>query len=518
LAAEIAAEPPRDERQEVSTTADVGVVPFTHTRVSAINGLPRRTRPRRAPVVRPAAALGEEFSARRTFVPIQTRVLSVLGGATLLALIVNTGATLVLLVGVATIVYLASAVYRLRIFARALSDPQIVDIPDAAAIAVWDRTLPTYTILVPAYREPEVIGGLLRAIEAISYPADRLDVKLLLEADDAETIRAAHAARPAPYVEIVHIPYSEPRTKPKALNVGLASARGRLVTIYDAEDRPEPLQLRRSVAAFRHLDASIACLQAKLSYHNADQNLITKWFTGEYAMWFSQLLPGLIGGAAPVPLGGTSNHFRIEVLRQLGGWDPHNVTEDADLGIRLHRAGYRTRVLDSTTMEEANSDFINWVKQRSRWYKGYLQTWLVHMRDPRRLWRELGPRGFVGFNLFVGGTPLLALLNPIFWALTMLWFIGQFDVIAQLFPAWLYYMSLLCMVFGNLGLFYATILAARISGSPSMTVASLLSPLYWGMMSLAAVKAVLQLVHAPSFWEKTVHGLDRPEETRRAAI
>ena len=509
--------PPQDASAPASLMPEVGLVPFSHARLSAINRARRRGLQRRSPVDRPAGVLAEELSSRRTLSIRQMDVLRIIVATLVLAMVINVSATLVLLVALASVAYLASAAYRLRIFARALRDPLVVDIPEAAAAGVWDRTLPTYTILVPAYREPEVIGGLLRALEMLDYPADRLDVKLLLEADDAETISAARAANPGPYVEIIPIPYSEPRTKPKALNVGLASARGRLVTIYDAEDRPEPLQLRRAVKAFRRLDPTIACLQAKLSYHNADQNLITKWFTTEYAMWFSQLLPGLVAGAAPVPLGGTSNHFRTEVLREVGGWDPHNVTEDADLGIRLHRAGYRTRVLDSTTMEEANSDFINWVKQRSRWYKGYLQTWLVHMREPQRLWHELGPRGFIGFNLFVGGTPLLAMLNPIFWALTLLWLIGQFDFIAQLFPAWLYYTSLLCMIFGNLGFLYATILAARISGSPSMTVASLLSPLYWGMMSLAAIKAVVQLVHAPSFWEKTVHGLDRPEETRRAA-
>lgn len=474
--------------------------------------------PRRSPVTRKSAALPAELSSVETVTRRQRAALRLIVLVVLAALVVNAGATLVLLVAIATIAYLASAVYRLRVFIRALSDPQVIDVPDAVAAGIWDRTLPTYTILVPAYREPEVIRGLLHALDELDYPADRLDIKLLLEADDGDTIRAAEAANPGPHVEIVRIPYSEPRTKPKALNIGLARARGRLVTIYDAEDLPEPLQLRRAVAAFRNLDPSIACLQAKLSYHNADQNLITRWFTTEYAMWFSQLLPGLVGGAAPVPLGGTSNHFRVQILREIGGWDPHNVTEDADLGIRLHRAGYRTRVLNSVTMEEANSDFINWVKQRSRWYKGYLQTWLVHMRDPVRLWRELGPKGFIGFNLFVGGTPLLALLSPIFWALTALWLVGQFDVIAQLFPPWLYYSSLVCMVFGNLGFLYATILAARISGSASMTVASLLSPLYWGMMSVAAIKAVVQLIHAPSFWEKTVHGLDRPEETRRAAV
>ena len=431
----------------------------------------------------------------------------VLGSVALLAVVAPLQAA-TLFVASATVVYLASLAYRVRIFVRALDDPRVIAVDDAAARAIPSRSLPVYTILVPAYREPEVIGRLLASIDALEYPRDRLDVKLLLEQDDPETLAAAVAAQPGPHVEIVRVPPSEPRTKPKACNVGLARARGRFLTIYDAEDRPDPLQLRRAVAAFRTLDRSIACLQAKLSFHNADQNLITKWFTAEYAMWFGQFLPGLIDAGAPIPLGGTSNHFRREVLEAVGAWDPWNVTEDADLGIRLHRAGYRTAVLESVTHEEANSDFVNWIKQRSRWYKGYLQTWLVHLRDPRGLWRALGPRGFVGFNLFLGGTPLLALLNPVFWALTAVWFLARPEVIQALFPAWLYYTSLFCLVLGNFLFLYASMIAAHTLRRPSLVVAAALSPLYWGMMSIAAIKAALQLLTAPSFWEKTAHGLD----------
>jgi glycosyltransferase XagB len=229
-------------------------------------------------------------------------------------------------------------------------------------------------------------------------------------------------------------------------------------------------------------------------------------------MWFSQLLPGLVREGTPLPLGGTSNHFRRKTLESVGAWDPYNVTEDADLGIRLHRAGHRTQVLETVTLEEANSDFVNWVKQRSRWYKGYMQTWLVHMRHPRRLWREVGGSGFVGFNLFVGGTPLLALLNPVFWAMTVAWFLFRPDFVVSIFPGWLYYVSLLCLLLGNFAFVYASMVAARAAGSPALVIAALLSPVYWVMMSIAAIKALIQLFHAPSFWEKTSHGLDRGDD------
>jgi cellulose synthase/poly-beta-1,6-N-acetylglucosamine synthase-like glycosyltransferase len=397
-------------------------------------------------------------------------------------------------------------------FRDALAKPAIIQVSDAEAMAVPDSELPGYTILVPVYREAEVIGDLIQALDALVYPKDRLDVKLLLEEDDQETFLAALRAGGRSYLRLLRLPPSDPRTKPKACNEGLARARGRFVTIYDAEDRPDPLQLRRAVVAFGRVSEEVACLQAKLSYHNVNQNLITRWFTGEYELWFGQLLPGLVSRHAPLPLGGTSNHFRRDVLIEIGGWDPYNVTEDADLGVRLHRRGYRTQVLDSTTLEEANSDFVNWVKQRSRWYKGYLMTWLVHMRHPRDLWRELGPAGFFGFNLFVGGTPVVALLNPVFWTLTLLWFLARPEWINALFPAWLYYAGLLSMIAGNAAVTYMAMVSARTTKHPSLVIAAALQPAYWVMMSIAAIKALVQLIHTPSFWEKTVHGLDRLAE------
>jgi cellulose synthase/poly-beta-1,6-N-acetylglucosamine synthase-like glycosyltransferase len=454
------------------------------------------------------------LSAKRTLSAGQRRVIIGLGLVAGPAFLLGPIGTITAAIALATTFYLATLVYRLLMFRAALNAPETVVVSDAEARAIPGNELPTYTVLVPAYREPEVIEGLLASLRQLEYPAARLDIKLLLEADDPETLAALALAHPGSNVEILRVLPSEPRTKPKACNVGLGRARGRFVTVYDAEDRPDPLQLRRAVAAFRRLPVEVACLQAKLSYHNADQNLLTRWFTAEYALWFGQFLPGLVRLGAPVPLGGTSNHFRREILVRVGGWDPFNVTEDADLGVRLHRLGFRTSVLESTTLEEANSDFVNWAKQRSRWYKGYLQTWLVHMRHPRRLWQQLGARGFIGFNLFVGGTPFLALLNPVFWALTAIWFLAKPPVVLELFPAWLYYASMLSFAFGNFVFLYTAVVGAQLVGRPSLVFASLLSPVYWVMMSIAAIKAMAQLFAAPAFWEKTVHGLDRASVRR----
>ena len=239
------------------------------------------------------------MSAESTFTRGQVAAFRIVVAVLAMGIVINATATAVATIGFVTALYLGALLFRARIFWRALESPAELRVTDAQARALWEHALPIYTVLVPAYGEPEVIAHVIEAIEAIDYPKERLDVKLLLEEDDVATIDAAMAARPGPHIEIVRVPYSEPRTKPKACNYGLKLARGKFVTIYDAEDRPEPLQLRRAIAAFRTLDETYACLQAKLAYHNTTQNSITRWFTTEYAMWFNQLLPGLVADRVP---------------------------------------------------------------------------------------------------------------------------------------------------------------------------------------------------------------------------
>jgi len=425
------------------------------------------------------------------------------GGAVLNGLLM-----LQIMVAVGTAMYTATLIYRMLLIRRGLKGSHLVQVSDQDALAIPADQLPVYSVLVPAYREPGVIGKIIAAISQLDYPADKLDVRLLLEADDEETIAAARTSVGSAPITIVLVPAAEPRTKPKACNFGLQSATGELVTIFDAEDRPEPLQLRRAVLALQRLGEGFACVQARLGYFNATQNMITRWFTIEYGTWFRFLLPGLVSVGAPIPLGGTSNHFRTPLLRALQAWDPYNVTEDADLGIRLARLGYSVGVLDSMTEEEANSDFVNWIKQRSRWYKGYLQTWLVHMRRPVDVHRELGWRGAFGLHLFVLGTPLTALINPLFWGLAILWFVQKPSGVAALFPSAVYYVALTCFVFGNAAVIYVNVLTTQVINQPNLLKAGLLVPAYWVMMSIAAVKAAFQLIFKPSYWEKTSHGLN----------
>src|SRR5207302_6827414 len=276
--------------------------------------------------------------------------------------------------------------------------------------------------------------------------------------------------------------------KPKACNYGLQFARGEYCVIYDAEDIPEPLQIKKALAVFRRSGSEIGCVQAKLNYYNPQQNVITRWFSLEYTSWFDFFLPGLVDLGLPVPLGGSSNHFPTRLLRDLGAWDPNNVTEDADLGMRLHRAGYQTALMDSVTLEEANSDFVNWMRQRSRWGKGYLISWLVLMRHPVLLRRDVGWRATAAMTLTLGGTFGVGLLNLMVWLLTTLWILAQFNFIAYLFPTGIYYVGMIELLFGNFFFMYMNLWAAHYHKSFDLTHAGMVTPFYWLMASLAMVK------------------------------
>jgi cellulose synthase/poly-beta-1,6-N-acetylglucosamine synthase-like glycosyltransferase len=370
-----------------------------------------------------------------------------------------------------------------------------------AAIAS-DAALPTYTVLVPLYREAEVLPQLLEGLGALDYPAHLLDIKLVLEADDHDTIAAARRLQ-TPF-EIIEVPPGGPRTKPKAANYALAFARGEYLVVYDAEDRPEPDQLKKAVAAFRTLPRRTACLQARLNFYNADHNWLTRMFALDYALWFDALLPGLDRIGVPMPLGGTSNHFRTAVLRDIGGWDAFNVTEDADIGIRLAQLGYRVSMLDSTTFEEAPIALGAWLRQRSRWLKGYMQTWLVHMRDPVALARRTGLSGFLAFQLFIGGGVVFALANPPLWiaflaALLLHWLYGAAGPGAVIPGAGL--------LANNVLLTYLAVLAPRRRGWDALAPYGLTVIAYWGLVSAAGYRGIWQLATRPFFWEKTTHGV-----------
>jgi cellulose synthase/poly-beta-1,6-N-acetylglucosamine synthase-like glycosyltransferase len=388
--------------------------------------------------------------------------------------------------------------------------------PSHAADA--DDRLPVYSVIVALYREAAAVPGLVQALRSLDYPAEKLDIKLVLEPDDIETQKALSECELAPSFTIMHAPTGGPRTKPKALNAALPFARGAYVVVFDAEDRPEPDQLKRALRIFRDATPNLACVQARLTIDNSTDSWLTRMFTGEYAGLFDVFLPGIAAWRLPLPLGGSSNHFRTSVLREVGAWDSYNVTEDADLGMRLARRGYYTAVSDSTTYEEAPSRFMPWLKQRTRWFKGWMQTWLVHMRAPGRLLQDLGVSGFLVFQLVVGGTVLAALIHGIF-AIALTWQVatgflwsertGLGDIMqAGLHGTTLVMGYLISGLLALLGLIRRRALACA--------WALFLIPLYWLLLSIAAWRALLHLAFKPYTWEKTAHGLART--SRRSGV
>jgi glycosyltransferase XagB len=383
--------------------------------------------------------------------------------------------------------------------------PDQADVPD-----IDEHDLPIYTILVPMLREKRTtIEHLARNLQSLEYPLHKLDIKLVLEADDLQTIEIVKELALPAYFEIVRVPPSEPRTKPKACNYALKFARGDYVTIYDAEDRPDPDQLKRAIATFRQGDERLACVQCALNYFNGDENWLTRMFTIEYTYWFDLMLPALSRLNLPIPLGGTSNHFRTEVLREMIAWDPFNVTEDADLGIRMNRLKYHTQAITSTTYEEANCRISNWIRQRTRWLKGYMQTYLVHMREPVKLYRELGPRGFLSFQLFIGGNVLSNMANVVLIVIFVAGVVLGSDQVSVLFPHPTIEIAWLNLIAGNVLLLLLNLLAVWRRRLHSLLPFVATVPFYWLLASVAAYRAMYQLFFHPSQWEKTEHGISK---------
>jgi cellulose synthase/poly-beta-1,6-N-acetylglucosamine synthase-like glycosyltransferase len=372
-----------------------------------------------------------------------------------------------------------------------------------------DRQLPVYTVIAALYREARSVDQLLRAINALDYPREKLQIIIVLEPNDLATRAAIARFGPMPHLQVLIAPANYPQTKPKALNCALPFARGAFTAVFDAEDRPEPGQLRAALDAFRSHASDVACAQASLCINNFAESWLTRMFAAEYAGQFDVFLPGFSAMRLPLPLGGSSNHFRTAVLREVGGWDAWNVTEDADLGFRLARFGYRSVTFDSTTEEEAPPAFKVWLGQRSRWMKGWMQTWLVHMRRPGRLWRQSGPRGFFALNLIVGGNVLSALAYPV-----LVIELAGFSVSAStgVIPDWFFTGSMVPLHIATLA---AGLLSTALIGLMGLARRRrlrigwipLATPLYWGCLSIAAWRALRELWQDPYRWEKTEHGL-----------
>lgn len=407
-------------------------------------------------------------------------------------------------------IYFIICIHKLFLVFRGLTKSKEIKVGEIEIMS--NREWPIYTILLPIYKEKEIFDQLYTAIESIDYPKDKLDVILLIEEDDLEIKEYLKNFQLPYHWRIIEIPNFKPKTKGKALNFGLNQAKGTYLVIYDAEDIPERDQLKKAVIGFRKVSDNVVCLQSKLNYYNPNQNFLTKWFTAEYSLWFDLYLPGIDSIEAPIPLGGTSNHFKTNVLKELGGWDPFNVTEDCDLGIRIFKNGYRTKVLDTTTWEEANSELNNWIKQRSRWVKGYIQTYFVHLRNPFKLLKQIGFKNFIHFNLIVGGNFFVLCFNPIAWIFLLIWFFSSQKIY---FPNLFFIIITPVLLIGNIIFVVINIVGVLKRKWYKLVFPALLSPFYWILMSIGALKGFFQFFRKPHYWEKTEHALFIPELSRR---
>jgi glycosyltransferase XagB len=441
--------------------------------------------------------------------------------------IVNWMVTTMLVFAVISIGYFLVNPIKIFISLRGFRGSRTLRITKGELFWVQDEDLPTYTVLVPIFHEAKVLPQILRNLHNLNYPKNKLDIKILLEEKDQETIEEARIlglfgspkkmVRGIPrdqYTEFLKpfdpiiIPAGKVTTKPRACNYGLLRSKGELVVIYDAEDKPDPDQLRKAAVVFLRSNDNVVCLQSKLNFYNADENILTKWFSIEYANWYEFYLQGLDWIEAPIPLGGTSNHFRKKGLDELGRWDPYNVTEDADLGLRLARHKWKTELIDSHTYEEAPLSLKSWIRQRSRWYKGHLQTYLVHMRQPRKLFKDLGSQGFFKFQLTFGTSVFIPLINPLLWVLTAASFLLPVNL-SWLTPSYLQIICLSNLIAGNASYLSIYVIACTKLKKYRYIPYALLMPLYWVLHSIASWRGLIQLIRNPFYWDKTSHGVTK---------
>ncbi|MFQ5437847.1 MAG: glycosyltransferase family 2 protein, partial [Paracoccaceae bacterium] len=410
------------------------------------------------------------------------------------------------------ITLMAFGVLRVLAFLSRLKDRVGRRRPEAPIAA---EPLPVVSIMVPLHGEDAILPSLIERLSASEYPVELLDICLVLEAGDTRTHAALARLNLPPWFRAITVPASPLRTKPRAMNYALGFCKGSFIGIYDAEDAPERDQIHRMVDLFAKTGPEVACIQGYLDFYNARRNWLARCFTIEYAIWFRVILHGIERLDLPVPLGGTTVFFRRTALESLGAWDAHNVTEDADLGFRLARLGYRCAFLATTTREEANCRLVPWIRQRSRWLKGYAMTWVTHMRNPAALWRDLGAWRFLAFQVLTLGTISNFVLAPVIWSLWLV-SLGFNPAYTDLLPwsAW----SLLgtSFVLSEIILFVIGVFAVSGRAHRHLIPWVVTMPIYWPLATLAAYKALFEVIVKPHYWDKTSHGHlsggERPEK------
>jgi cellulose synthase/poly-beta-1,6-N-acetylglucosamine synthase-like glycosyltransferase len=434
-----------------------------------------------------------------------------------------------LLIGAWIALYTYNNLYRWWLAGHSLAAVQTGHFVTPPIVPLAEEKLPRYTILLPLRHEAPVVPQLIAAIRALKYPADKLQVLCLLRSDDLETREALarcgitekmidespiDQSADTPLIELLILPEELPvGTKPAACNWGLANATGELLVIYDAEDLPEPAQLLEAAAALQGAPEDVACVQSIKRVYNGATNWLTRLYQVEALTWHRLQLPGVAIYERLSPLHGSGVHFRIEVLRAINGWDFYNVAEDCDMGVRLYRAGYRIVALNSVTGEEAPETLSAWMGQRTRWNKGFVQSFLVHTRHPGTLLRELGLRRTIAFSTLTGITFLNLLIGLPTWLGATLWSATHSlrggESIATVVPfsnardAFLLTSSAIVLLALAVLLQMAGAIIAR---QWRLIPYGLLTPLYWILLSIAVWRSVWQLVLLPFGWEKTTHG------------
>ncbi|MEP1990075.1 MAG: glycosyltransferase [Ascidiaceihabitans sp.] len=388
--------------------------------------------------------------------------------------------------------------------------------PEVSTLDQNQFRLPRVSIMVPLLREKEIAGALVKRLSRLTYPKSLLNVVLVLEAKDTITRHTLANTELPPWISVIEVPEAAgPTTKPRALNYALDFCHGSIIGVWDAEDAPEPDQIEKVVMRFNQAPENTACLQGVLDYYNPRTNWISRCFTIEYATWWRLVMPGMARLGLVIPLGGTTLFFKRDILEKLGGWDAHNVTEDADLGVRLARHGYVTELLPTVTHEEANCRAWPWVRQRSRWLKGFLITYCVHMRAPVQLMKDLGFVRFMGLQaIFLASFSQFA-LAPLLWSF---WLVplGLAHPAKDMFGADL----LVAMMFLFIGaeLLSLAMGLVAVSGRPHRHLMAWVPtmPVYFILGALASYKALYEMITDPFYWDKTEHGVAHRTDTPSA--
>jgi cellulose synthase/poly-beta-1,6-N-acetylglucosamine synthase-like glycosyltransferase len=385
--------------------------------------------------------------------------------------------------------------------------------PPAHTLKDVNARLPCVSVMIPLFHEPEIADALITRLENLTYPKPLLDIVLVLEAADEITRTALQRIQLPSWIKVVVVPDAKGlTTKPRAMNYALGFCRGTIIGVWDAEDAPEPDQIEKVAARFNEAAPNVVCLQGMLDYYNARQNWISRCFTIEYATWWRVVLPGMARLGFVIPLGGTTLFFRRKALEKLGRWDAHNVTEDADLGVRLARYGYVTELIPTVTYEEANCRPWRWVRQRSRWLKGFMITYCVHMRDPKSLMRDLGFKRFMGLQMIFLATFSQFAFAPVLWSFWVTIF-GYTHPIQNVLGE----TAILALIV----LFFIAEILTITMGMTAVCAPNrrhlmkwvLTMPLYFTLGTLASYKALYEMIVTPFYWDKTEHGVSKKSKS-----